>query len=308
MSAADAERSPAPWEPRSVRAGEWRITALCDGFMRLDGGSMWGVVPRNMWQKLTPPAADNTILIALRPFLAERDGHVVVIEPGVGARWEPKWREIYQIQPTTTLEQSLRACGVAPDDVTHVVATHCHWDHIGAQVVERDGELAPLFPRARHFAPAIEVARAKRPGHARAASYRAEDIEPIERAGLLTTYAGEVELLPDLRVHVLGGHSDGVSVVTFDEHGAQPAIFWSDVVPTTHHIQPPYIMAYDLDVARSFEQRSAWLARAAAERWLGLFYHDVDVAFGRVTRGERRYECERVEGSVTDTRQTPVRS
>lgn len=290
MPLATASNSPVPWKPRSVRAGAWEITALSDGFMRLDGGSMWGVVPANLWRAWTPPADDNTILMALRPFLARDGKHVVVIEPGVGQRWAEKWRAIYHLLPTETLVSTLAQCGVAPEDVTHVVASHCHWDHIGAQVVERDGELAPLFPRARHFAPAIEIAMAQKPGHARAGSYRADDVVPIERAGLLEAVESSRELLPGLHMHILGGHSDGVSVITFNEDGpGDRAVFWSDVVPTAHHVQPPYIMAYDLDVARSFAVRSEWLERAASGNWISLLYHDVDHAFGRLARDGKRF-------------------
>jgi glyoxylase-like metal-dependent hydrolase (beta-lactamase superfamily II) len=276
-----------------VEAGGWRLTALTDGTLRLDGGSMWGVVPKALWAQLTPPDDDNTIELALRPFLAERDGFRVVVEVGIGDRWDDKWREIYRIRRERTLVDALADAGVAPGDVTHVVASHCHFDHVGAQVVERGGELVPLFPEARHFAPAVEVAMAKHADHARRASYRAEDVEPIERAGLLETFEGSTELLPGLRAHVLGGHSDGVSVITFgeDEPG-DTAIFWSDVVPTTHHVQPPYIMAYDIDVVRSFDVRSRWLRRAADEGWTGLFYHDADHAFGRVVPDGRRYAFE----------------
>lgn len=295
MSIAPASNAPVAWTPRTIRAGEWTITALSDGHLRLDGGSMWGVVPANLWRKMTPPADDNTILLALRPFLARRGDLCVVIEPGIGERWEPKWRAIYRIERDQTLVRTLRAVGVAPDDVTHVVDSHCHWDHIGAQVVESDGQLVPLFRNARHFAPTLEIAMAKKPGHARSGSYRAEDVEPIERDGLLEGYAGDVELVPGIRAHVLGGHSDAVAVITINEGGAgDTAIFWSDVVPTAHHVQPPYIMAYDLDVVRSFEQRSAWLARAANERWIGMLYHDPDHAFGRIVRAGKRYEFEPV--------------
>jgi len=280
------------WRPRSIRAGRWEITALSDGHLRLDGGSMWGVVPATMWRAWTPPAADNTILLALRPFLARDGEHVVVVEPGVGARWAEKWLAIYGIERDASVEACLAALGLAPEDVTHVVASHCHWDHIGAQVVERGGELVPLFPNARHLAPRVEIEVAKTPGHARAASYRADDVVPIERAGLLEAYEGDVELLPGLVAHVLGGHSDGVAVITFDEQGAEPAIFWSDVVPTTHHVQPAYIMAYDLDVVRSFEQRSEWLERAARGGWTGLYYHDVDHAFAKLGSDGRRYRSE----------------
>lgn len=294
---APASLEPPVWTPRSVQVGEWRVTALSDGHFRLDGGAMWGVVPQNIWGKLTPPADDNTILMALRPFLVERGDVKMIIEVGVGDRWEEKWRKIYHLIPTTTLDATLRACGVTPEEVTHVVASHCHWDHIGAQVMEVNGELVPRFPNAKHYAPAIEIAMAKAPGHARRGSYRAEDLLAVEERGMLTGLEGTTEIVPGVKLHVLGGHSDGVSVITINEDGAgDTAIFWADVVPTTHHIQPPYIMAYDIDVVRSYEVRSEWMERAAKEGWIGLFYHDVDHAFGRLSKDGRRFALEVVEG------------
>ena len=282
-----------------MRAGEWRITALSDGFLRLDGGSMWGVVPHNLWKHLTPPAEDNTIRLALRPFLAERGDDRVVIEVGIGDRWSDKWRSIYHIEREETLVSSLASVGLAPEDVTHVVASHCHFDHIGAMVVERDGALAPTFPKARHFAPRVEVEMARNPDHVRRASYRADDVVPVDEAGLLTTFEGSAELLPGLRVHDASGHSDGVSVVTLnEEEEGETAIFWADVVPTTHHMQPSYIMAYDIDVVRSFENRSEWIARAADEGWIGLFYHDADHAFGRVRRDGKRFAVDVIDAEA----------
>lgn len=298
MGGSAAVTEPRPWTPRRVHAGDWTITALTDGTLRLDGGSMWGVVPKSIWERLTPAAADNTIPLALRPFLAERGAHKVVIEVGIGARWDEKWRALYRIERPTPLEDALQACGVTPEEVTHVVASHCHFDHVGAQVVERGGRLVPLFPNARHFAPRVEIEVAKHPDHVRRASYRPEDVAPLEAAGLLEGYAGDAELLPGLRVHAAGGHSDDVHVVTLaEEEPGETAIFWTDVVPTTHHVQPAYIMAYDIDVPRSYASRSRWLARAAEQGWLGLFYHDVDHAFGRVRRAGRRYAFEEVPGA-----------
>ena len=149
------------WTKQTFQVGEWRVTPLSDGFFRLDGGSMWGVVPANLWRKLTPPAEDNTIQLAARPFLLERgegaDRQVVVLEPGIGDRWEPKWKGIYHMVRDETLVSTLAACGIVPDQVTHVFATHCHWDHIGAMVIEVDHELVPQFPNAVHRFPSIEV-------------------------------------------------------------------------------------------------------------------------------------------------------
>ncbi|MBM3988111.1 MAG: MBL fold metallo-hydrolase [Planctomycetes bacterium] len=298
MSLVPASIVPPPYRARSLRAGGWDVTELSDGFLRLDGGGMWGVVPATMWRALTPPDADNRILIALRPFLARKGEIVAVIECGIGARWDAKKRTIYGIEAATGLAESLARCGVRPEQVTHVVASHAHWDHFGAAVVERGGALAPLFPNARHYLPKIEIANALNPDHVRRASYRAEDVEPLARAGLLVAYEGSAEIVPGLRAHVLGGHSDGVAVITLDEERDDGAIFWSDIVPTAHHVQPPYIMAYDIDVARSFEVRAKWIARAAERGWIGLFYHDVDTAFGRIEKDGKRYRVVAMAGSA----------
>jgi len=297
MSRAPDASEASAWTPTSVQAGEWRITALSDGSMALDGGAMWGVVPKAMWNKLTPANDDNTIRMALRPFLAERGDVKLLIEVGIGDRWDDKFRKIYWIDQNTDLASSLRAAGVEPEEVTHVVSSHCHFDHIGAQVVSRDGQLVPQFPNARHFASRIETEICTHPDHVRRASYRPDDIQPVIDAGLLETYEGDQELLPGVRVHLANGHSDGVSVITINEDGpGDTAIFWADVVPTTHHIQPAYIMAYDIDVVRSFEHRSHWLQRAADEAWIGLFYHDLEHPFGRLHKEGRRYRCEILAG------------
>jgi len=260
---------------------------------------MWGVVPANLWRKLTPPADDNTIRLTARPFLLRRDDIVVVIEPGYGDRWEAKWQGIYHMERTSNLVASLAANGVKPEDVTHVLATHCHWDHIGSIVVERDGNLVPLFPNAKHHFPSIEVAMLKQQDHARKGSYRTEDLAAVEDAGLLEEFDaskddGEpgLEILPGLRFHTLGGHSDGSSLLLVNpDADADTAVFWGDVVPTSHHIQPAFIMAYDIDVVRSFEQRAKWLERAAERGWLNLFYHDEFHAAGRLSKEGRRYVC-----------------
>ncbi len=291
MAIGQASRSAQAWTPQVHKVGEWTITALTDGHLRLDGGAMWGVVPATLWRQWTPPEPDNTILMALRPFLLQRGSVAIVVEPGIGNRWSDKWKRIYGIEHDGDVVRSLAQVGLRPEDITHVIGTHAHFDHVGAMVSEVDGRLVPTFPKARHVLPRIELEMALADTNARSGSYRAEDVQPIVEAGLLDTIEGSVELAPGVRVHVLGGHSDGVSVVTVNEDGPEGAIFWSDVVPTMHHIQPPYIMAYDIDVVRSFEVRSAWLERAAQHQWLGCFFHDVDHAFGRVQKTGRRYEA-----------------
>ncbi|MBM3976232.1 MAG: MBL fold metallo-hydrolase [Planctomycetes bacterium] len=276
--------------PEPIHRAGWRLDPLVDGELRLDGGAMWGVVPAAIWRALTPPHEDNTIDLVCRSWLARRGAWTVVIEPGVGTRWDAKLAARYGIRPGPGVVAGLAALGLAPEQVTHVVGTHAHWDHIGAQVVERDGALAPTFPRARHFLPASEARVTRAGGGARRASYRREDVDVIDAAGLLEPCSGRAEILPGLVLHELGGHSEGVSVVTIGA-GADGAIFWSDVVPTAHHVQPSYVMAFDVDQQKSYDVRSHWLARAADEGWTCLYFHDPLTAASALAREGRGYRA-----------------
>ncbi|MDG1049080.1 MAG: MBL fold metallo-hydrolase [Planctomycetota bacterium] len=280
------------WSPTSLEAGGWKITALYDATFGLDGGAMWGVVPKNLWARLTPPAEDNTIRLAARPFLAEKEGVKVVIEGGMGDRWDEKFRRIYRLDrpASTTLRATLAALDVGPEDIDHVVVSHCHFDHVGALVELRDGALEPLFPGARHHFPTAEVGASRAAIHPRRASYRADDIDPLVERGLVEMHDGDHRLFEDLEMVQVGGHSEGMVVIRFNAGGdGVTAAFWGDLIPTTHHIQPPYIMAYDMDVPRSFSMRTEWLARAADEGIVGMSYHDPDRAFTRLERDGKRY-------------------
>jgi len=277
---------------REVRVGRFRVRALRDGIFALDGGAMFGVVPRVLWEKLTPVNADHTIPLATTPYLVEDGEARIVIEPGIGRRWNEKERRMFHIEhpPGFGLPESLRAAGVEPETVTHCLMTHLHWDHIGA-AVGPDGR--PVLSNAAHWTPAIERKVAAARDSLRRASYRVEDFEPLEEAGLLHTFEGSVEPVPGIEMLELGGHSDGVSIVHIRDGGAT-ACFWADVVPTANHVHLPFIMAYDLDARKSFAVRSEWIPRAAREGWINLLYHDPATPIGTFAFDGRRYSLSTV--------------
>lgn len=270
----------------SVRLGRFRIVALRDADFALDGGSMFGVVPRVLWERLTPVYEDHTIPLATTPYYVEGPDCKIVVEGGLGRRWSSKEQEMFHMDWSQgrDLLQSLSECGVRPEEITHCLLSHTHWDHIGA-ICNATGE--PVFPHAEHWTPASEFEASLNPGHLRRASYRAEDIQPIQEAGLLRTFRGTAEPLPGVRMVEVGGHSDGVSLILIEDAG-RTACFWADVVPTSHHVALPYIMAFDQNAAKSFQVRSEWIPRAGEQNWVNLLYHDPVHPVGRfVSQGKR---------------------
>lgn len=273
---------------RETQLGEWRIVALKDASFALDGGAMFGVVPRVMWERLTPVNDDHTVPLATTPYLLDNGTHKVLIEPGMGLRWGEKQTSMFHISHDEghELVTSLRAAGVEPEEITHCLMSHCHWDHIGA-ACGADG--LPVFPKAQHWCPQSERDAALHPDHLRRASYRKEDLQPIIDANLLQTFEGETEILPGLKMVELGGHSDGISLVIL-ETTAGKAAFWADIVPTSNHVHLPFIMAYDMNAALSWEVRTKWIPQSAEEGWINLLYHDLHRPMGRfVVDAKKRY-------------------
>lgn len=280
---------------RKIQMGRFQITALSDREFALDGGAMFGVVPRVMWQQMTPVYDDHTIPLATTPFLVEFDQYRVVVEPGLGRRWGEKQQKMFRMDASNgkDLLESLHVVGVNPADITHCLMSHCHWDHIGALC---DEEGKPVFAHAQHWAPKVEADICLEPEHLRKASYRTEDLKPVADAGLLKTFEGSSEVLPGVSMHQLGGHSDGASVILFEDADAgQTACFWGDIVPTRNHVHLPFIMAYDIHAEASYEARKAWIPRAAKENWICLLYHDVESPIGRFHKGERRFSWQAIE-------------
>ena len=276
---------------RSTKVGRIRIHALEAGLQRLDGGAMFGIVPKPLWEKRIGADERNRITLALRCLLVETPGALVLVDSGIGNKEDEKFREIYGVENEghpTRVEDALRAAGFAPEDVDVVLSTHLHFDHAGGNTMRDDnGTIVPTFPRARYLVQRGELEFARRKNERIRASYPMHNIEPVVSAGLQDLVEGETEVTEGLRVLPTPGHTPQHQSVLVQSDG-ETACFLADVCPTSAHLPLPWIMGYDVEPLVTLESKRSLWERARAESWLLVFEHDPVVPWGRLDPSEER--------------------
>ncbi|GAC1516705.1 MAG: MBL fold metallo-hydrolase [Gemmatimonadaceae bacterium] len=271
--------------------------AIQAGGQRLDGGAMFGVVPKVLWERRAPADVENRIRLGMRCLLVEHNAGLVVIDTGAGNKESDKFTAIYGMTNRgragrTLLEDGLHAIGARIEDVSVVINTHLHFDHAGGNTCRAsDGVVRVTFPRARYVVQGGEYAYAAQANERTAASYFAHNYEPVREAGQLDLIDGETEIVAGISVLPTPGHTPHHQSVLLDG-GGERALFLGDLVPTRHHLPLPWIMGYDVEPLRTLESKRAILRRAAEERWLLVFEHDPDVAWGYVRHDGRGYGLE----------------
>jgi glyoxylase-like metal-dependent hydrolase (beta-lactamase superfamily II) len=254
-----------------MKLGDLTLTLVNGGNFRLDGGAMHGAVPKTVWSKLVSCDELNRCEYATNCLLVDGPGFRVLIETGNGDKLSAKERRIYGIDHDQSCEKNLRAIGVEPESITHVIMTHLHFDHAGG-TTRSDGRA--IFSRARHVVQAKEWHDASHPHERNAASYLQENLKPLADAQLIDPVDGEREIAPGVRVLPTPGHTRGHQSVLLTDGNGHHVVFLGDVVPTSLHVRLPYIMGYDLDVVGTLESKRAIFERALEEKWLLVFGHD----------------------------------
>ena len=312
--------APPPQDSDLVRGrrtlGDFDLVFCSDGSYLLDGGAMFGVVPKTLWQKRTPADEANRILLGLNTVVIRTGKQVVLIETGIGNKQSPKMREIHANQEL--LPASLAAAGVRVEEVTHVINTHLHFDHCGWNTtLHPDGSVTPTFPNARHFAAAGELAHGRLQLERDAVSYLGPNYDPLIASGQLTlldphgtggftpddsrlaaptplppiTIQTSTEIVPGVWVEPFPGHTASMLAVHLESQShagaSEHACYIGDLIPTHHHLDPTWVMGYDLDPLTCIAQRKRFLARAIPERWLVLFTHDHQVPAAYVEWNEK---------------------
>jgi glyoxylase-like metal-dependent hydrolase (beta-lactamase superfamily II) len=274
-----------------VRLGSFDLVVVSDGTFRLDGGAMFGVVPRTLWERHKHPDEKNRIRMGTNCLLIATGADLVLVDTGLGDKQDAKFQEIYAFDPTARrLPESIAAAGYELGDVTHVVSSHLHFDHSGWNAREGAGTLVPTFPLARYWLNRGEVEHARQPNERDRASYDPRNWEPLFAAGVVELFDDEAQPIGGVRVVKTPGHNADMCIVLLDGgtsgEGAadhpQRAAYWADLVPTTAHVPAPWVMGYDLYPLTTMANKQLWLPRACRENWLCVFEHDAETPLARL--------------------------
>lgn len=260
-----------------MQFGDFRVEIVPDAEFRLDGGAMFGVVPRALWSRVCPPDEQNRIRMNMNCLFIDTGSERILIESGIGDKWSTKHKEMYGINRERALPESLRAiAGVAAEDIGIVINTHLHFDHAGGNIwVNGDGKASPTFPNARYLVSKAELDHAQAPSERDRASYFPENWQPLIENGQLETINADYEVVPGLQMETYPGHNRSMQCWRLQSQG-QTMFGFADLVPMKAHVSYAWIMGYDLFPVETLEAKKKLLPQAAREGWACLFYHDPD--------------------------------
>ena len=275
---------------------QMKLYSIDTGFFKLDGGAMFGVVPKPLWSKHHPPDEKNLCTWAMRCLLVETDGHLILIDNGIGDKQDAKFFGHYDLHGDDTLDKSLAKHGFSRDDITDMFLTHLHFDHCGGSIVRRGEGFAPAFKNATYWSNRHHWDWATKPNPREKASFLQENILPIQESGQLkfvdverrseTENTFVKELFPGFDVLLVHGHTDAMMIPHIHYNGHTVA-YMADLLPSVHHVPLPWVMAYDTRPLLTMQEKAAFLAQAADERFVLFFEHDNVNQCGLLERTEK---------------------
>ena len=273
-----------------MKIGDWQVDSFVAGKFRLDGGAMFGVVPKNKWSHVVEVDEQNRIFMVMRPLVIRGQGKTILVDTGCGTGYGDKLTQIYAFEFNIPMRESLQALDLTPEDISDVLVTHLHFDHAGGVAYPDGDEWKLTFPDAMHHIQRAQWEHALNPNPRDRASYFGQRIEIMEHEGRLTLYDGDWNFAPGLDLHTCHGHTPGQHLPRISG-GGRTLFFCGDLVPMVAHFPTPYIMAYDLQPVLSMDEKKTMLSRAASEDWILFFEHDPGTEACRVIEKDGRFHA-----------------
>jgi glyoxylase-like metal-dependent hydrolase (beta-lactamase superfamily II) len=281
--------------------GDYRFEIVPDTEFRLDGGAMFGVVPRVLWERVSPPDELNRIRMNMNCIFIDTGKEKVLIETGIGEKWTDKQTKIYGIFREKPFAETLfETAGCEPEEIAIVVNTHLHFDHAGGNTISETGAVAtgdfmPQFANARYLVSRSEFEHAQSPHERDRASYLPENWQPLVKTGQLELMPNSYEPVPGLFIQQVRGHSETMQTWRFDR-GGETVYGFADLIPMKHHVAMPWIAGFDLYPTETLAFKKEILPKAVAENWMCLFYHDVDATLCRLVEEGNKIKAVPVTG------------
>jgi glyoxylase-like metal-dependent hydrolase (beta-lactamase superfamily II) len=275
-----------------MQIGDYKLTAINSGYFKLDGGAMFGIIPKPLWEKTNPPDTLNRIKLTTRTLLLQKKGRNILIDTGMGDKWDDKSKTIYDIDQTkASIESELLKINLVPEDITDVILTHLHFDHTGGSTKIENGRLVPTFPSAKYYVQKQNLDWAMNSTERDKGSYIKDNFVPLVELGILDLIDGNRKFDKNIEFIVVNGHTFGQQLIKISDN-EHTLLYCCDMIPTMSHIPLSYIMGYDLQPLVTLSEKKNLLQKAAEENWILFFEHDPDITSATVIKTDKGFKVE----------------
>lgn len=269
-----------------MKIGKYRLQTILSGYFALDGGAMFGIIPKPLWEKTNPADQQNRVTLSTRNLLLISDDKKILIDTGMGNKWDEKSKNIYKIDPTLELELALEQNGIKPDEISDVLLTHLHFDHAGGSTKMENGKLVPSFPNAKYYVQKKNFEWAMNPSDRDKGSYIKDNFETLVKEGVLNLVDGEIDFDDNISFRIINGHTFSQQMIKISD-SSQTLLYCADLMPFVSQIRIPYVMGYDLQPLLTVQEKKKYLKLAAEENWYLYYSHDPDYAIATVKHSEK---------------------
>ncbi|OGU55883.1 MAG: MBL fold metallo-hydrolase [Ignavibacteria bacterium RBG_13_36_8] len=272
-----------------MKIGKYNLHVIETGTFGLDGGAMFGIVPKMLWERTNPSDEENRVTLSGRCLLLVSAKRKILIDTGIGTGWDNKFNKIYRIDQTeNTLEKSLDRLDIKPGDITDVLLTHLHFDHAGGSIKFENGKPIPAFPNAKYFIQQEQFNWAMNPSDRDRASFVKERFEPLKIEGVLELLDGEQQIDDEIEVILCNGHTPSQQIFKISD-SSRTLLYAGDFLAFSAHVPLPYIMSYDLQPLKTIEEKMKILPKAVDEEWLLYFEHDPYTVTAIITKTDKGF-------------------